>query len=160
MRGEIEQYLRRIKLMENQTEIIIGAVIVIAIAIGLIKGAIKTFQRNWIAALVLLVVLTPVWIIWAFIELFTGKINEVPQKISNPNFNVNIVNQPNVTTQKNTNLPNEEYAKIIDASVLDDQQMEDQSETTLSKSDVKECPYCAEKVRLNAIICRFCDREI
>lgn len=146
--------------MDNQTEIIIGAVIVIAIAIGLIKGAIKTFQRNWIAALVLLLILTPVWIVWAFVEVFTGKINEVPHRAENPNFNVNIVNQPNGKTKKITNFPNEEYTKIIDDSVLDDRQREGQSGTPLSKNDVKQCPYCAETVRFNAIICRFCDREI
>ena len=146
--------------MDNQTEIIIGAVIVIAIAIGLIKGAIKTFQRNWIAALVRLLILTPVWIVWAFVEVFTGKINEVPHRAENPNFNVNIVNQPNGKTKKITNFPNEEYTKIIDDSVLDDRQMEGQSGTALSKDDVKQCPYCAETVRFNAIICRFCDREI
>lgn len=33
-------------------------------------GAIRTFRRNWIAALLLLIFLPGIWIIWLIIELF------------------------------------------------------------------------------------------
>ena len=41
--------------MDDQLATIVGGVIILAIIIGLIKGAVKTFQRNWIAALLLLI---------------------------------------------------------------------------------------------------------
>lgn len=57
---------------------ILVVIIVIAIIIAMLGGAVKTFQRNWIAALLLLLFLFPVWAIWAFIEIFTDDV--VPQQ--------------------------------------------------------------------------------
>ena len=53
---------------------IIGGILIILLIIAAIAGAAKTFQRNWVAALLLLIFLFPVWVIWAFFEIFTGDI--------------------------------------------------------------------------------------
>lgn len=45
----------------------------LAVLVGLIKGGIQTFQRNWVAALLLLLFLTPIWMVWAFFEIFMAK---------------------------------------------------------------------------------------
>ena len=37
-------------------------------------GGIKTFQRNWMLALFLLIFLTVIWSLWALVECFTGPI--------------------------------------------------------------------------------------
>lgn len=53
-------------------ESIFGAILVIALAITAATGAIRTFRRSfWLAAL-LLVFLFPVWLLWAFVEMFRG----------------------------------------------------------------------------------------
>jgi hypothetical protein len=49
-------------------------------------GGVKTFQRNWILALILLIFLTGIWILWALVECFTGPVKQ------NAVFNVRIVN--------------------------------------------------------------------
>lgn len=46
----------------------------LAFLVGFIFGAIKTFRRNWILAFLMLVFLFPIWALWAFVEIFTGKI--------------------------------------------------------------------------------------
>ena len=53
---------------------IIGTIIFVVIIVALIRGGIKTFQRNWILALLMLLFLGPIWVLWAIIEIFTGKI--------------------------------------------------------------------------------------
>ena len=53
--------------------LIIG-IIAIGILYALIIGGIKTFRRNWILALLLLIFLTSIWCIWAIFELFTDEI--------------------------------------------------------------------------------------
>jgi hypothetical protein len=58
------------------------AIIGIVIVVGIVMGAIKTFQRNWIAALLLIIFLFPIWVIWALIEVFTGEIaKDVPKTL-------------------------------------------------------------------------------
>ena len=42
----------------------------------LIKGVIKTFKRQPIVAILCIIFLFPIYIIWAFCELFTKPINE------------------------------------------------------------------------------------
>lgn len=60
---------------------IVNFVIVIAIMAAvfllLIKGVVRTFQRNPIVAILVLIFLFPIYLIRAFIELFLEK----PQKI-------------------------------------------------------------------------------
>jgi hypothetical protein len=41
-----------------------------------IKGAIKTFKRAPIVAILMLIFLGPLWMVWAFIEIFTGPIRD------------------------------------------------------------------------------------
>ena len=80
--------------MDDQLATIVGGVIALAIIIGLIRGAVKTFQRNWGAALILLIILFPVWLVWAFIEIFTGEIvkNTVSGQAGQQNVHVTMVN--------------------------------------------------------------------
>ena len=40
----------------------------------LIGGMIKTYKRNWVLALALMLLVFPLWVLWAFCELFTGQI--------------------------------------------------------------------------------------
>lgn len=51
---------------------IVGIIAIVLIAL-LIKGIVRTFQRNWIAALLLMIFLPPFYLIWAFVEIFRGK---------------------------------------------------------------------------------------
>lgn len=51
-----------------------------------IRGGIQTFQRNWIAAIILLLFLTPFWLIWALAEMFMDKPVKEP-------ITVNVVNK-------------------------------------------------------------------
>lgn len=47
------------------------AILILLVTIALIiKGGIRTFQRNWVAALLLLLFVGPIWTCWAIIELF------------------------------------------------------------------------------------------
>jgi hypothetical protein len=55
---------------------------------AIIYGGIKTFRRNWILALILLLLLTGIWVIWAIVECFTSA---VPSHV----YNVNVVNDVN-----------------------------------------------------------------
>jgi hypothetical protein len=52
--------------------IIIGFVIFIL----LIKGVVKTFKRHPVVAILCIIFVFPLYIIWAFCELFTGPINK------------------------------------------------------------------------------------
>jgi hypothetical protein len=35
-----------------------------------------------------------------------------------------------------------------------------EAEDAAAQGDMKECPFCAERIRAKAIICRFCNREL
>ena len=48
--------------------------LVIAFLVFLIKGMIKTFKRNALVAILCVIFLFPIWLIWSFVELFTGEI--------------------------------------------------------------------------------------
>ena len=52
--------------------IIIGFVIFIL----LIKGVVKTFKRQPVVAILCIIFVFPLYLIWAFCELFTGSINK------------------------------------------------------------------------------------
>ena len=51
----------------------IGLIIVIIIFALLIKGVVRTFQRNWIAAILLMIFIGPVYMIWVIVEIFRSK---------------------------------------------------------------------------------------
>ena len=57
-------------------DITIVAVIVLVILIFLIKGVIKTFKRQPIVAILCIIFLFPIYLIWAFVEIFTGSIEK------------------------------------------------------------------------------------
>ena len=49
---------------------ILGALFAIIVVIALIGGAVQTFQRNWILAILMLIFVFPFWVLWALIEMF------------------------------------------------------------------------------------------
>ena len=57
-------------------DITIVAVIVLVILIFLIKGVIKTFKRQPIVVILCIIFLFPIYLIWAFVEIFTGSIEK------------------------------------------------------------------------------------
>ena len=58
------------------TEAVVTVLIVcLVIFFLLIKGVIKTFKRAPVVAILCIIFLLPVYLIWAFIELFTGRID-------------------------------------------------------------------------------------
>ena len=58
-------------------QVLVGIVIsLLVIFIILIKGVIKTFKRQPIVAILCIIFIFPVYLIWAFIELFTGHIEK------------------------------------------------------------------------------------
>ena len=59
-------------LMENITVILI---VVLVIFFLVIKGVIKTFKRAPIVAILCIIFLLPIYFCWAFVELFTGRID-------------------------------------------------------------------------------------
>ena len=70
MQGFNEGYTAQAGSDPDMISVIIGIVIIV----GLIRGGIKTFQRNWILALLMLLFIGPLWVCWAIVEIFTGKI--------------------------------------------------------------------------------------
>ena len=52
---------------------VIGLIIGIIIFALLIKGVVQTFQRNWIAAILLMIFVGPVYMIWVVVEVFRSK---------------------------------------------------------------------------------------
>lgn len=56
-------------------ELIVG----LAFLAAVIYGGIKTFKRNWILALALFLLVTPIWAGWAIVECFTDDINAVSE---------------------------------------------------------------------------------
>ena len=49
-------------------------IVVLALIYGFVVGAVKAFQRNWLLAILLVLFLFPAFMIWAFIEIFTGPV--------------------------------------------------------------------------------------
>ena len=59
------------------TEAVVTVLIVCLVIFFLvIKGVIKTFKRAPIVAILCIIFIFPVYLIWAFIELFTGNIEK------------------------------------------------------------------------------------
>jgi phosphoglycerol transferase MdoB-like AlkP superfamily enzyme len=55
------------------TDLTVFAVVSLVLFVLLIKGVVRTFQRNAIVAILMIIFLMPLYLIWAFIELFLGK---------------------------------------------------------------------------------------
>ena len=56
-------------------EITIVLIVCLVIFFLVIKGVIKTFKRAPIVAILCIIFLLPIYLIWAFVELFTGSID-------------------------------------------------------------------------------------
>ena len=143
--------------MDDTTLGIIAIVVILAILVGLFKGAVKTFQRNWIVALILLLVVTPIWAIWAFVEIFTGDINNstpLPNPVStgnNQNVNVTLVNKTDDKLNDIPTLSISDQVDVIEGNV---------TQKNIINLESKVCHYCAETIRKEAIVCRYCNRDV
>ncbi len=51
-------------------EFLIAAALAIIVLLFLLGGAIQTFRRNVIVAVLMFVFLNPVWMLWALVECF------------------------------------------------------------------------------------------
>lgn len=58
-------------------EPIVAIILLVLFLIFIFKGVKQTFQRNAIVAALLLIFMLPIYLIWAFVELFLEK----PEKI-------------------------------------------------------------------------------
>jgi len=63
--------------VEAGSETFIVAGILVLILIFLFKGVKQTFQRNAVVAILVLIFLPPIFLMWAFVELFLDK----PEKV-------------------------------------------------------------------------------
>ena len=59
--------------MDDVTIIIIVGIVLFLLVI---KGVVKTFKRLPVVATLFLIFLFPLYLIWAFFELFTGSVNK------------------------------------------------------------------------------------
>jgi hypothetical protein len=57
-------------------EVIVVLVVSFLLLLLAIKGVIKTFKRQPVVAMLCIIFLTPVYVVWAFVELFTGDIQK------------------------------------------------------------------------------------
>ena len=53
---------------------ILTGIFIVILCLAAIGGMIKTFKRNWILAIIMMILVFPVWICWALVEMFTGEI--------------------------------------------------------------------------------------
>lgn len=59
-------------------ESILLVVILFIFAWAFVYGGIKTFARNWLVAGLLVLFAFPLWVLWAFVEVFTGPATMYP----------------------------------------------------------------------------------
>lgn len=62
--------------MDDTTVAITILVILVVLFLLVIKGVIKTFKRHPVVAILCIIFLLPIYLIWAFCEIFTGSIDE------------------------------------------------------------------------------------
>ncbi len=62
--------------MDDTTVAITILVILVLLFLLVIKGVIKTFKRHPVVAILCIIFLLPIYLIWAFCEIFTGSIDE------------------------------------------------------------------------------------
>jgi hypothetical protein len=62
--------------MEDPVSIVVALIVTGVFALLFLAGGIKTFQRNLVGAVLCLVLLFPIWVIWAIFEIFSGKIKK------------------------------------------------------------------------------------
>jgi hypothetical protein len=105
----------------------VALVILIGILSLIMKGAIQTFRRNWLEAVLLIIFAFPIWFIWAVIEVFR---DFDPSEAARP-FETNLTVAQNVGGSFSDRNP-----KILDA-------------------DRYECPRCAKLINRNARKCLF-----
>jgi hypothetical protein len=55
------------------------AIILIVLFFALIKGVIKTFKRQPVVAILCIIFLFPFYLVWAFVEMFTGPVEQGPR---------------------------------------------------------------------------------
>jgi len=86
---EIETSTQSLSSLDRETESSSSAGWIVAslcflFLILTIKGAIKTFQRHPVVAILCIIFLGPIYAIWVFCELFTGPIkkNNSPENVS------------------------------------------------------------------------------
>lgn len=72
-------------------EIIIVALVIAGLVL-VFTGGIRTFKRNWLLALLTFLFLAPIWLAWAFVELF---IDPPKPKIGQQAIVVNVVQSQN-----------------------------------------------------------------
>ena len=57
-------------------EVIVVLIVCFFLLLLAVKGVIKTFKRQPVVAILCIIFLTPAYVIWSFIELFTGDIKK------------------------------------------------------------------------------------
>lgn len=76
---------------ELLVEAILGLFILFGLLVILFKGGYRTFQRNWVLALLGLIFLTPFWFAWAFIELFLTPASTAPTVVTQTVYVTNVM---------------------------------------------------------------------
>ena len=103
------------------TEAIVTVLIVCLVIFFLvIKGVIKTFKRAPIVAILCIIFLLPIYLIWAFVELFTGSIDQKRDKakmdrIQDENVKLKenvIIEKPQIETKVIVKKPKQESDSI------------------------------------------------
>lgn len=148
--------------MEENIGGVVVAILGLVVLVALLGGAVKTFRRNWVAALILLIFLTPIWAIWAFVELFTGDIKKTEQlpTSNNQSINLTLVNEADGTTRRLKTINQADELDAIEVQSVDSGTDLSETNANVLSPEMKDCPYCAEQIKRNAVVCRYCNRDL